>query len=334
MYIEFYIFYFIALIIILPLILILTGNSSINTYGEKANIPLMELKEESIDVKIIPKGIKYASISKLWNSGFKGQNIKIGVIDSGVASQHSEFSKTIIHHRNKIPDKFDGSNVHGTHVAGTVAANGLKIIGAAPESIIYDYRIFANDSSKGKAAKMSGDIGLLISSLDQAFNDGCKIINLSLGIPIDYAPIRNAIHNAHKRGITIVSAAGNRENKNDNKSYPAMYDTVISVGALKIDGQNVSKANFSMDNNKVNIWAHGYKVLSTLPHQKYGTLSGTSMASPLITGAIASYFSYLKSKDIKPSPQKAFEFLKKNSISVGGAKVLRLKELEIEWQLE
>ena len=334
MLVEFYIIYFLLLIIILPLVLILTGNSSINTYGQKANIPLLELQEvELSNHDVVPVGIKYANVSSLWKAGFKGQNIKVGIIDSGVHSQHKEFVNTVIHQRNKIPDTFNGSNIHGTHVAGTIASGGLKIMGASPKSIIYDYRIFSNENSKGKAKKMNGDIGLLVSSLDQAYSDGCLIINLSLGIPTDYAPIRNAIHKAYNRGITIVAAAGNRERKEDNTSYPAMYDCVISVGALKIDGKNIFKAGFSMDNSKVDIWAHGQKVLSTLPHQKYGNLSGTSMASPLVAGTIASYFSYLKSNGETPTPQKAIAFLKKHSAVAGSTRVLKLKDLEVEWKV-
>ena len=333
--IDFYVACFVLLIIILPLVLIFTGNDSINTYGKKANNPILEmevLEMSGVDSKTIPRGIKYAHVSRLWDLGYKGQGIKVGIIDSGVAVDHKEFSHNAVYKRNKIPDNFNGTNIHGTHVAGTIGAQGLKIIGAAPLCTVYDYRIFGNEDSKGKAAKLSGDVGLLIGALDQAYNDGCHIVNLSLGIPVDYAPIRNAIHKAYNKGMTVVAAAGNRERKSDNKSYPAMYDTVISVGALKIDGDKISKAAFSMDNSKVDVWAHGHRVLSTLPQQKYGFLSGTSMAAPLVTGAISSYFSQLVETGEKPSPQKAAQFLKENSNKMSSnTRVLKLKGVEVEW---
>ena len=320
------------------MVLILSGNNSVNTYGIKASLIDPDFEEvnevevqklEPMGVPKIPIGIQYASVFKLWDAGYRGQNIKIAVIDSGVYSKHKEFGGNTIHERNKIPDIFNGTNVHGTHVAGTIIANGVKLMGAAPKSTIYDYRIFANENSSYKAQKVSGDIGLLVSSLDQAYNDGCHIINLSLGIPIDLSPIRSAVHKAYNRGVTVISAAGNRLNRRDNVSYPAMYDCVISVGALKINGSSVSKAEFSMDNHAVNIWADGHKVLSTLPDDKYGTLSGTSMASPLVTGVVSAYFSYLLEKGITPSPQKARAFLNQNVIEAKGTKVLKLKAMSL-----
>lgn len=332
MRLELYMTYIILVIIILPIVLVLSGNNQTNTVGAKADIFEPESVEET-DVKDanLPVGLKYASVKNLWDKGFRGQGIKVGIIDSGVHSSHKEFAGTSIHSRNKIPDDFDGSNVHGTHVAGTVAAKGVRLYGAAPKCEIYDYRIFANENSTGRAQKVSGDIGLLVSSLDQAHSDGCHIVNLSLGIPIDFSPIRTAIHRAYNKGITIVSAAGNRTSRNrGNKSYPAMYDTVISVGAMRINGKAITKADFSMDNPQVNIWADGHKVLSTLPHQKYGLLSGTSMASPLVTGAIAAHFSYLKSKGETPNPQKARDFLAKNTFNISGIPTLKLKAVSTQ----
>lgn len=333
MFVEVYFVMVVVTIVFLTFFLYFTGNTSINTFGKKAETPVLKLEELSasaIDPKSIPKGIKYACVEELWKHGFKGQNVKVGIIDSGVWDKHGEFGKTKIHDRNGIPDDFNGTNIHGTHVGGTVAANGVKIIGSSPECIIYDYRIFANDNSRGKAARMSGDVGVLITAIDRAIADGCHVINMSLGIPHDYSPIRNAIHKAHKAGVTIVAAAGNREVKTDNISYPAMYDTVISVGALSIEGGAVSKAGFSMDNSKVNVWAHGHRVLSTLPGNKYGFLSGTSMAAPLVTGVISAYFSKLLSENTKPTPLAAEKFIRENISMVGNTKILKLKDVIIQ----
>lgn len=332
----FYLFYVLVIIVVLPCILVLTGNNNKSVVGYKLNYePMNDLKifnENSLQLmqnKKIPTGIEYAGIQKLWEQGYKGKGITVGIVDSGVDKNHKEFKSTNIVRKNKIPDEFDGSNIHGTHVAGTIAANGLKIQGAAPECKIIDYRIFANEETNKKADKVSGDVGLLISSLDEAFNDGCSIINLSLGISQDLSSIRNAITRAYKKGVTIICAAGNKANNEDNEiNYPAAYKNVISVGAFKIDGKNnIEKADFSMNSNN-NIWADGVKVFSTIPKDQYGLLSGTSMASPLVTGAIASYFSFLKGKGIEPKPKHAFDFINKNSKVVNGLKILTLEKFD------
>lgn len=325
-----YIIYGILLIVILPCVLILTGNNTTQKLGKKMDMFPTKFEEQNVKNTKIPVGLNYAGIKELWDKNLKGKGVKIGVVDSGIQNNHNEFKDTQITTRNKIPDTFDGSNVHGTHVAGTIAASGKKIFGAAPEAKLVDYRIFANEKTSKQADRISGDIGLLISSLDDAYSDGCHIVNLSLGIPIDYPPVRNAISRAFNRGITIVCAAGNRNKKTENTSYPALYPTVISVGAIKIENSTVKKTPFSMDNSGVNIWADGNKVLSTLPHNKYGLLSGTSMASPLVAGTIASYFSELISKGKKPSPHDAFEFIRNHTKQDNGVSVLRLQNLKLK----
>ena len=171
-------------------------------------------------------------------------------------------------------------NGHGTHVAGTIGAagnNGTGVTGVAWGVKIMPLKFM--DSSG------SGSLSDAIQAIDYARNMGAKIINASWGGGGFSAALQQAITRFQNAGGIFVAAAGNESSNNARvAAYPANYSGVISVGAsTRAD----SLASFSNYGTNVDVVAPGASILSTLPGNRYGTLSGTSMASPHVAGALA-----------------------------------------------
>jgi subtilisin len=180
---------------------------------------------------------------------------------------------------------------HGTHVAGTIAAldNGLGVVGVAPGARIWSVNVFQNGGAYDS---------WIACALDAAAAAKVDVANMSLGGSSSYESLcggRDVMHNAVCRavnaGITVVVAAGN--SAKDSKGFvPAQYDEVITVSALD-DRDGVPSgdrlASFSNFGADVDIAAPGVLVRSTMPNNGYGSMSGTSMASPHVAGAAALY---------------------------------------------
>jgi len=127
--------------------------------------------------------------------------------------------------RDGSPDDEHG---HGTHVAGTVAQstnNNLGVAGVAPEAALMPVRVLD--------ARGSGGWGSLAAGIRYAADNGADVINMSLGGGMPSQVVRRAIDHAHEKGVVIVAAAGNASKS--RVEYPAAYDHVIAVGAVRFD---------------------------------------------------------------------------------------------------
>jgi subtilisin family serine protease len=181
---------------------------------------------------------------------------------------------------------------HGTHVAGTigaVAGNKIGVVG-----ISHDVRIMALKALGGPCG--GGRLSGLVEAIAYATAHGAKVINLSLGGPHASKLIRREIEKAISAGVSVVAAAGNEANDNDKSPrYPAGYpvDGLISVAATGPNDELASFSNFG--ERSVDVAAPGVEILNTIPTGKdpararsgYGKKSGTSMATPIVAGAIA-----------------------------------------------
>lgn len=175
---------------------------------------------------------------------------------------------------------YDG--YHGTHVAGIIAAqmnNGVGVVGIAP-------------NTKIMALKFGLDVASEVKAIDFAIQNGAKIINASYGGSEFSQTEYDAIQRFKDAGGIFVAAAGNSTADNDTTAqYPASYDlsNIISVAATD---QNDALASFSnYGATSVDIGAPGRHILSTATtdgtDETYAYLSGTSMASPYVAGAVA-----------------------------------------------
>ncbi len=228
--------------------------------------------------------------------------VKVGILDTGVGP-HRDLN--VVHGRNTVTGEqstdFEDGHYHGTHVAGLVGSNdtGGGLRGLAPGISLYAYRVFA----KGGAGASNYAI---LKAMILAAEDGCDIVNLSLGGgPFDVV-VEEAIADARDQGMLVVIAAGNDGRK--AVSYPAAYRGATAVAALgrestypggsacEADVQRPPYstadsfeflASFSNVGPQIAMVAPGVGALSTLPHDHFGPLSGTSMAAPVVAGTAA-----------------------------------------------
>jgi subtilisin family serine protease len=173
-------------------------------------------------------------------------------------------------------------NGHGTHVTGTIGAVGNNGIGVA--GVDWNVQIMP---LKFLGANGSGYLSGAVSALYYAVAHGARVSNNSYGGGTYYAAMATAIANARAAGHIFVAAAGNSGGNNDvSPSYPASYnyDNVLAVAATDRNNQLASFSNYG---STVDLAAPGVSILSTTPNSSYAYYSGTSMATPHVTGAVA-----------------------------------------------
>lgn len=227
-----------------------------------------------------------------WNTTMGG-GVTVAVIDEGINVNHEEFTGKYFGGVNLINILGTSGTAtygegHGNHVAGIIGAavdNGVGGAGIAPYVNILGINVFKN----GEA-----DTATICAAINAAAADSnhVDIINMSLG-GYWYSENENqAIQNAYKKGIVIVAAAGN--DGSDIKEFPAAYDHVIAVAATNKSG---TRAFFSNYGSWVTIAAPGVRILSSCSSEEdsgndiYNEMSGTSQATPVVSGALALYMS-------------------------------------------
>lgn len=238
-----------------------------------------------------------------------GENIRVAVLDTGVKTNHQDLKNRSEQCKDftglLLPLK-DGScydlNGHGTHVSGSVLADGgdsgTGIYGVAPEAKLWAYKVLG-DTGTG----FSDDIAAAIRhAADEGKRLGVKtIISMSLGSEGKDELIAEAISYANKNGTLVVAAAGNTGPDENTIGYPGGHPDAVGVAALENTFENGSYriADFSSRGNPatdgdyvigerdVEVSAPGKDILSTWKDGTYNTISGTSMATPHVSGLAA-----------------------------------------------
>jgi subtilisin len=221
----------------------------------------------------------------------------IAILDTGIDLTHPDLN--VYHEKTFVSGtaSADDDNGHGTHVAGIAAAkdNSLGVVGIAPGARLWSIKVL---NSSG-----AGSISDIIAGIDYvtAHSNEIDVVNLSFGCECSSPALDAAISNAVHSGIVFVVAAGN--NHKDASSFtPARNPIVIAVSAMTDSdgkcggvgsstkyGNDDTFASFSNYGEPVDIVAPGVGILSTYRDGNYAQLSGTSMAAPHVTGAIALY---------------------------------------------
>ena len=219
-------------------------------------------------------------VQRIGTSSYTGYGVKVAVMDSGIDYTHPDLNVSGgINFVDSNSNYYDGDG-HGTHVAGTIAAqkNGIGVIGVAPYVKLYAVKILDDNGD--------GYISDSIKGFEWCINNGIRVINVSAGFPKNaisntlLQQLENVIARAYNQGIVIVCSAGNNYG---DVEYPAALPEVIAVSATD-DNDNL--ADFSSRGPEVDIAAPGVEILSTVPGG-YDSYDGTSMAAPHVTGAVA-----------------------------------------------
>lgn len=206
---------------------------------------------------------------------------------------------------------------HGTHVAGIIAglSNGKEIQYGVASKVakIMSVRTVPNGDERDK------DVA---NAIRYAVDNGAKVLNMSFGKPV--SPGKSVVWDAFKyaqdKGVLLVKAAGNEnEDVAEHLAYPTNFKNVTDekpfVNNVLVVGASTNKndtlrASFSNFNKKmVNVFAPGEEIYSTVPHNEYKYLQGTSMASPVVAGAAAVLLAYMPNL----TPAQIIESLVKSS---------------------
>lgn len=231
-------------------------------------------------------GVDMIKAKSIWEESKKGEGIKIAVIDSGCDINHEDLKDNIINVRNFTDEDNKNPNIvidrvgHGTHVTGTIVANGKNnVVGVAPGVGIYVLKAIDRTGS--------GKLSWVVNAINYAVKQKVDIISMSLGMSQSNEKLERAVRDAINKNILVVCAAGNDGDGNSESfeySYPAAYQDVIAVGAVDRKG---IPASFSNSNLVIDVVAPGVDILSTFPNNKFAILSGTSMATPHVSGSLA-----------------------------------------------
>ena len=177
----------------------------------------------------LSKSIQLVGVQTPRQHGLSGQGVKVGIIDTGIDFEHPDLhgygtSGRVVGGYDYVnsDEKPLDTNGHGTEVAGIIGANG-SFSGMAPKSQLFSYKV----SSTGEAVSSE----YIVQAIARAIADKVDVINISLGVNRTNDGLENAVDDAVKKGITVVSAAGNNGPDNETIGSPGRDINVITVGA-------------------------------------------------------------------------------------------------------
>jgi uncharacterized repeat protein (TIGR02543 family) len=235
----------------------------------------------SIEKQSVDWGIDATDAASAWNLDYTGKGVKIAVLDTGIATHPDLTVAGGVSFLAYTNGSYEDDHGHGTHVAGIIGAdnNDIGVVGIAPDASIYAIKALDNSGD--------GYLSDIIKGIDWAISNDMDIINLSLGADSSMMIFEDAVNRAYQADVLVVAAAGNdgtASGSGDTVDYPARYDSVIAVAA--IDEQN-NRAEFSSTGSSVEVTAPGVNIKSTYLNGSYVIMSGTSMATPYVSGDIA-----------------------------------------------
>lgn len=223
-------------------------------------------------------GLSKTQAENAWDKSIGSKDILIAVSDGELDKTHPDLAANISEIKMLYPCS-NPSVFHGTHVSGTIGAigdNNEGVVGVNWQTKI----LFINIGCGRKIDPGSG-----AESIDYAVSKGARVLNMSWGGTYSKL-VAESIKNAKEKGLIMVVASGNSEMESPgcaDTMYPASDPNVITVAAVN---QSDEKTNFSCTGRSVDIAAPGQNILSTVGNGSYGSMNGTSMAAPHVTGLV------------------------------------------------
>jgi len=250
---------------------------------------------------------------ELHSQGILGEEVIVYVLDTGADANHPDLKDNIDRQLardfSRSSTGWGGPNPHGTHCAGTIGAvvNGAGIVGIAPKVKIVPIKVLG-DTGAGRSDWIAEAYDY-IRSLNKP-----GILSNSYGAPAPDSWTGPALKRLIDAGYWFVAAAGNSGPGTVN--WPGAYPEAICVGAID---SNLNRASFSSTNQTVDTCAPGVNIISTIPGGRYASFSGTSMATPCVSGVLALVWGELTKRGIKiPNQMEVIKAIEETSRDLGG----------------
>lgn len=246
-----------------------TSNDSYEVAAKSFNDPFLKPTSSNYQWQHAMVGSAYA-----WNAGYTGSGVKVAILDTGV-NAHNDLNVIGNYNFTDESSAADTSG-HGTHVAGLTAAkvnNNLGGAGIAPEASIVNIKVLG---------VYGGASSWIMRGINQAVELKVDIINMSLGGAWYSGDFAQVVENAYQSGVVVFAAAGNDASK--IKCYPAAYKGAYCVGAVQ---ENKERTFFSNYGSWVHYSAPGHYLWSTGADGTWEIMSGTSQATPVVSGTAA-----------------------------------------------
>lgn len=224
-------------------------------------------------------GVKRISAPEAWEMA-TGKDVRVGVIDTGIATAHPDMRGAVIGGFNAIDGgSYEDDNNHGTYVASVLAArrNGEGIVGVAPDALLYAIKVLGSDGR--------GYISDVIEGCQWAMEEGIPVVNMSLGSNYESTAMREAMDMAAIQGMITIAAAGNEGER--GIFYPARNKVAVCVGASGMDDRRTPWSNYGPALKENGVLAPGDWILAASKDGGWQRVTGTSIAAPHVTGTIA-----------------------------------------------
>lgn len=262
---------------------------------------------------------------QVWSQGFQGNGVIVGVVDGMVDKTHTQLKNNVLstqqfNNETNNPAK----NIHGTHVAGIIAAdpNLGPAAGIAPKAKIVGGQFIGNSGG--------GSLGDAILALNSVAARGAKIINMSWGGAGCAQNLSDALKTLSDQGILLVTASGNEGTNSDvSPTYPAGYGFARQINVAATDSMDLMAQFSTRGIRTVNIAAPGVNIYSTIPNNQIQSMDGTSMAAPMVSGAAALLWGAIPSAtvdQIKSALLKAVDLSPGNEYQVSSNGRLNVKK--------
>jgi len=248
-------------------------------------IPDYTIQETVIPLSV-PWNLSLVNAPSFWEHS-KGGGRVVAVIDTGCQVDHPELAGKIINPRNLVDGSSNVADTvgHGTHVSGIIAGT---TVGVAPEARIMPLKVANADGSLNGTAIEEAFITVINWNKSCAIADKVVAINCSFGAGSYDSLMAFYIRELVAGGVIVCVAAGNSGDGDPTTSeifsYPAYISEVVTTASINQDG---SIAIYSNSFDGVDVAAPGTNIYSSWPGSTYKTISGTSMATPHITGSCA-----------------------------------------------
>lgn len=288
---------------------------------DRAGTPLTADQQENL-IKTFPMGdlIWRMGAQDLWKQGLTGKGVKVAVIDGGIG-ENQEIDQAVKGRVNFTAQRGKGVvSEHGTHVTGIIHA-------LAPDAELRGYAVFSGDEANRALNEQSDEP--IIRAVRRAVEDGNQVINMSLGGGAGpSSQLARVVEEYASKGVIFLVAAGNSRNGTGGVESPSSASSAITVGSLDSSGRMADSSSFGerFDTRKLVttvkdvFMAPGVNIVSTIPAPRNGAgkspdpayveMSGTSMATPAMSGIGALLVQDMGRMTLVPNPVEAAQRLK------------------------